>query len=322
MGNSGSQTAKQPEVMNSAVKTLLQEQLQEWDLAAGNYAALETVEVKETMVDGYTFKVQFNPKRILSSAAKVDPKSIQERKCFLCLAHLPAVQRGIPYTAPSGNGYTILCNPFPIFKQHLTIPAVGHIDQRIAGKMGDMLALAESLTDYLLFYNGPQCGASAPDHFHFQAGNKGFLPIETATEEILASHGAEVGNGIYTLTSSPVHTIVYKSANAAAIEEWFERFFERFQQVAPSEVEPMVNILCWKTGGSFYLVVYPRKAHRPTQFFAQGDANILISPASIDLGGVFITPQEKDFAKLTGDDIKDILQQISVTPDTFNKLIQ
>jgi len=308
--------------MNDAVKTLLKEQLQEWDLAAGNYAALDTVKVKELVVDGYTFKVQFNPARILSSAAKVDPKSIKERKCFLCLAHLPAEQKGLPYTAPGGNAYTILCNPYPIFKQHLTIPSVQHIDQRISGKVGDMLELAGYLTDFLLFYNGPQCGASAPDHFHFQAGNKGFLPIEKDIEKILEDKGKVIGNGIYKLPDSPVQTFIYKSEDAAAIEKWFEGIYEQFQKVAPSEIEPMMNILCWKANEHFYLVVYPRRAHRPTQFFADGDANILISPASIDLGGVFITPQQKDFDKITAAEIKDILQQISVTPDTFNKLIK
>lgn len=307
--------------MNDAVKTLLKEQLQEWDLAAENYAALDKVEVRDILVDGYTFKVQFNPKRILSSAAKVDPKSIRERKCFLCAENRPAMQQGVAYKGQSGNEYTILCNPYPIFKQHLTIPSVQHIDQRISGKIGDMLALADYLTDFLLFYNGPQCGASAPDHFHFQAGNKGFLPIEADIEKILAVHGNEIGNGIYTLTGSPVHTIVYKSGNAAAIEKWFEGFYEQFQKVAPSEFEPMMNILCWKNDEHYYLVVYPRRAHRPTQFFAEGDANILISPASIDLGGVFITPQEKDFIKITATDIKDILKQISVTSEIFNKLI-
>lgn len=308
--------------MNDAVKMLLEEQRQEWDLVAENYAALDSVEVREILADGFTFKVQFNPKRILSSAAKVDPKSIQERKCFLCAENRPAMQRGIAYTAPSGNEYTVLCNPYPIFKQHLTIPSVQHIDQRISGKMGDMLALAGSRTDFLLFYNGPQCGASAPDHFHFQAGNKGFLPIEADIEKILADKGKVIGNGIFILPDSPAHTIIHKSEDAAAIEKWFENLYKRFQKIAPSEIEPMINLLCWKSSEHYYLVVYPRRAHRPTQFFAEGDDNILISPASIDLGGVFITPQEKDFAKITAADIKDILQQISVTSETFNKLIE
>lgn len=306
--------------MDSAVKTLLEEQLVDWPQAAENYAALEHIEVKSFEVDGWTYKVQHNPKRIVSSAAKVDARSISERKCFLCAANRPSVQRSVPYTAPSGNSYEVLCNPFPIFRQHLTIPSTQHIDQRIAGKIGDMLALAGSLTDYVLFYNGPQCGASAPDHFHFQAGNKGFLPIEIDIEEILSTRALSVGEGVYTLLDAPAHAIVCTSDDAATVERWFNAFYERFSAIAPSDIEPMMNLLCWKSGTTYYLVTYPRRAHRPTQFFAEGDDNILISPASIDFGGVFITPQQKDFAKLTAADIKDILQQVSVTSDTFNQL--
>jgi hypothetical protein len=308
--------------MNSAVNTLLKEQCVEWQQCAENYAALETVEVRNTQIEGYSFKVQFNPKRIQSSAAKVDPKSIKERKCFLCEANRPAVQRGIPFAAKSGNTYTILVNPFPIFKKHLTIPAADHIDQRIDGKVADMLELAGCLTDYLIFYNGPKCGASAPDHFHFQAGNKGFLPIEMDIEAILSSQARLVAPDVYVLNNAAAHTIVCKSANIDTIICWFNQFYAKFGQTSNSEEEPMMNLLAWAHNGHYYLVVYPRKTHRPSQFFAEGDANILISPASIDLGGIFITPLEKDFSKLTDADIKDILQQITVTPDVFNKLIQ
>ncbi|WP_320052415.1 DUF4922 domain-containing protein [uncultured Acetobacteroides sp.] len=308
--------------MNSAVNTLLKEQCVEWQQCGENYAALETVEVRNTQIEGYSFKVQFNPKRIQSSAAKVDPKSIKERKCFLCEANRPAVQRGIPFAAKSGNAYTILVNPFPIFKKHLTIPAVDHIDQRIDGKIADMLELAGCLTDYLIFYNGPKCGASAPDHFHFQAGNKGFLPIEMDIEAILSSQAKQVAPDVYVLNNAAAHTIVCKSASINTIICWFNQFYSKFRQITNSEEEPMLNLLAWVNNGHYHLVVYPRKTHRPSQFFAEGDANILISPASIDLGGIFITPLEKDFSKLTETDIKDILQQITVTPDVFNKLIQ
>lgn len=308
--------------MNSAVNTLLEEQCVEWQQCGENYAALETVEVRDTEVDGYKFKVQFNPKRIQSSAAKVDPKSIQERKCFLCEPNRPAVQRAIPFASKSGNAYTILVNPFPIFKKHLTIPSVAHTNQLIEGKIGDMLELAELLNDYLIFYNGPKCGASAPDHFHFQAGNKGFLPIEMDVEAILSAHAKQVEPGVYVLNGASAHTIVCKSANADTIAIWFNQFYAKFKQIVDSEEEPMLNLLAWMQNGHYYLVVYPRKTHRPSQFFAEGDANILISPASIDLGGIFITPLEKDFSKITDADIKDILQQITVTPDIFNKLIK
>ena len=150
---------------------LFKEQLSSWEQARDNYKALENVIVKEVSVGGFPFKVQFNPARIVSSSAKVDKKSIKERKCFLCSENRPQVQRGLDfvYEKERENPYTVLINPFPIFPKHLTIPMVAHKDQLIGGRMGAMLSLAKELQDFTLFYNGPKCGASAPDHFHFQA---------------------------------------------------------------------------------------------------------------------------------------------------------
>jgi ATP adenylyltransferase/5',5'''-P-1,P-4-tetraphosphate phosphorylase II len=160
--------------MTHQVQTLFEQQTTHWETARKNYEALRQVQVRICTVNGYTYKVQFNPARIISSGAKVDAASIQQRACFLCAANLPAEQQGVSF----GTEYTILVNPFPIFPKHLTIPVNNHIDQLIAGRLGDMLDLTKALSDYILFYNGPKCGASAPDHLHFQAGNKGFLPIE------------------------------------------------------------------------------------------------------------------------------------------------
>ena len=141
--------------MNQTIHNLLTEQLASWEMARNNYAALSGVQVKELNVNGIPYKVQFNPARIVSSGAKVDAKSIKERKCFLCPANLPAEQRGVPFE----GHYNILVNPFPIFPRHLTIPETAHVDQRIALRFGDMLDLAQQLTDYTIFYNGPKCGA-------------------------------------------------------------------------------------------------------------------------------------------------------------------
>ena len=147
--------------MNQTIHNLLTEQLVSWETARNNYAALSGVQVKELNVNGILYKVQFNPARIVSSGAKVDAKSIKERKCFLCPANLPAEQKGIPFE----GHYNILVNPFPIFPRHLTIPETAHVNQRISPRFGDMLDLAQQLTDYTIFYNGPKCGASRPCTF-------------------------------------------------------------------------------------------------------------------------------------------------------------
>ena len=271
--------------MKDRVNQLFQEQLIEWELAGNNYKALEQVKVKTLDVDGHRYKVQFNPARITSSAAKVDPQSIQERKCFLCSANLPGVQRGIPFK----EKYTILINPFPIFPRHLTIPALEHTPQLIASRLGDMLDLAQQLDNYIVFYNGPKCGASAPDHFHFQAGNKGFLPIE---------------NNI-----NWHNTIRIESGNKQKILQRFQQIYDSLP-LRPDDFEPMMNILTWYETTKWLVYIFPRKKHRPSCYSAEGDANLLISPASVDLGGVFITPLEKDFEKITAKDIAQILDEV------------
>ena len=272
-------------MLKEKVNQLFNEQLIEWELAKSNYKALEQVKVKTLYVDGHQYKVQFNPARITSSAAKVDPKSIQERKCFLCGENRPAVQKGIPFK----ENYIVLINPFPIFPQHLTIPVLEHTPQLIAPRFGDMLDLAQQLDDYVIFYNGPKCGASAPDHFHFQAGNKAFLPIENDKDW----HNA----------------IRIESENKQEMLDRFQQIYDSLP-IQPDDIEPMLNILTWYENKQWITYLFPRKKHRPACYSAEGDANLLISPASVDLGGVFITPLEKDFEKITAEDIAKILNEI------------
>ena len=148
---------------SAKARALLAQQRIHFPLATKFYGSLDGVLEKSFLIDGITVRVQFNPARIQSSAAKVDEKSISERKCFLCEAHLPAEQKGLSF----GEDYMVLVNPFPIFPAHFTVPHLTHMDQRISGRINDFFALADLLNDFVIFYNGPKCGASAPDHFHF-----------------------------------------------------------------------------------------------------------------------------------------------------------
>lgn len=303
-------------ISNKTVNELLAEQLTSWDTARTNYEALQEVESKVLDVDGYTFRVQFNPARIRSSAAKVDPKSIQERKCFLCKDNLPAAQKGLKF----GEGYTVLVNPFPIFPQHLTIPAVEHKDQLIRNRFVHMLELAERLSGFVLFYNGPKCGASAPDHAHFQAGNKGFLPLESewrsAAGEVFYS---KEGTALYALKEYPAPMLVLTSDSMQKAAGLFDQIYTLLDKGV--EVEPMMNLLAWYEDGQWVVCIIPRTLHRPACYFAEGEENLLISPASVDLGGVFITPLEKDFEKITSQDIRNILQEVCLTESGLNELV-
>ena len=303
------------ELNKNTVSTFLNQQLEEWDTARNNFAALANVKVKTFMIGTTHFKVQFNPGRITSSAAKVDAKSLKERKCFLCAANRPAVQRGLEWA-----DYTVLINPFPIFPRHLTIPDNNHVDQRIDGRIADMMQLARALEGYTLFYNGPKCGASAPDHMHFQAGNSGFMPVEDDVVTAEKTQVATEGSAKMSLVDGLSHSCFLIEADTvvdgAAL---FKRLYDCLD-IPEGEAEPMLNVLCRFVGNGWHVLVFPRKKHRPDCYFKEGDENILISPASVDMGGVFITPLEKDFEKITADDIAQILSECCLAADEAQQI--
>ncbi len=298
----------------------LQQQVIDWPLASGNYKGLEKVEEKEFQFDGFTIKVQFNPERIRSSAAKVDKKSIANRNCFLCLDKLPSGQSGIA----QANDFVILVNPFPIIKAHFTIPKVDHVDQCFRDNLSSMLLLAKDMQGYTLFYNGPKCGASAPDHMHFQAGNKDFMPVEQEYFSMKYTQ-AEILKGSSKLEVRAFHNYLRKmiSIESESSDEMIKAVsavYSEFSQMQSDEKEPMLNAICSFVDGKYLMHLFPRKLHRPAQYFAEGNEQLLISPASVDFGGVFITPRREDFDKITEDDIADIFNQVSVDNKFFNQL--
>ncbi|HUW91530.1 MAG TPA: DUF4922 domain-containing protein [Bacteroidales bacterium] len=305
---------------SESVNNLFISQLSDWDLASANYKQLENVRVRKINFGAFDLIVQFNPGRITSSAAKVDTRSIEARPCFLCAGNRPPQQRGLLFD----TNCTILVNPFPIFNRHLTIVSDDHTDQRILNSFRKMLALAKELTDFVIFYNGPQCGASAPDHLHFQAGNKGFLPVEndfagkkncslvSQKEDIKMWQWNNYLRGIASLEGF----VAEKLASS------FERFYSRFLLLQPDRPEPMLNILCSFSDGKWVIHIIPRKLHRPSQFFAEDKTKIILSPASVDMGGVVITPREEDFNKITASDISDIFGQVCLSDEELSPLIK
>ncbi|MBP5314587.1 MAG: DUF4922 domain-containing protein [Muribaculaceae bacterium] len=305
------------DINSKVIADFIADQLSKWELADNNFKALAGVKVKTLDVDGMPIKVQFNPARIVSSSAKVDAKSLKERKCFLCEANRPAVQYGLEW----GEGrYTVLINPFPIFPRHLTIPDTGHVDQLIRGRVADMMRLARALEDYTVFYNGPKCGASAPDHMHFQAGNSDFLTIGEALRKVKLEPVVEDGAARASVSDElPLPVIVIDSPCPEAGQRLFERIYDALP-VREDETEPMMNLLCYPEGDDIRLVVIPRKQHRPSFYGTEGDDTMLISPASVDMGGVFITPLEKDFNRLDADLIRRIFDELCLDKATLRQV--
>src|ERR1035437_5072161 len=295
--------------LNSKITELLHEQVSNWELARANYAGLKTVRTKSFDFGDFEVKVQFNPARIVSSGAKVDAKTIAERKCFLCTENRPAEQTSI-----DAGDYLILVNPFPIFPEHFTIPRKEHVDQQIKPYFADMLQLAEVLDDYLIFYNGPRCGASAPDHMHFQAGTKDFLPLVNDYKRLKDTHAqllVESDNFQLFSFNNYLRTVYcIESTDVESAKDTFEKLYIHF--VTEENVEPMLNIVCTFEDGKWLTFVLPRKTFRPWQYTTEGAQQLLVSPATVEMCGIFITPIEAHFEKITKKDVESILEQASL----------
>lgn len=291
-----------------------------WPLAAANFKGLEKVEEKSFQFDGFEIKAQFNPERMRSSAASVDKKSIAARQCFLCSENRPPEQDAIAF----GDLFLILVNPFPIFRYHFTISCNSHVDQRFIPNVRYLLELAKAMEGFTVFYNGPECGASAPDHLHFQAGENGFMPIGEEFERLKEHSGRQLFSGkdtqVWAFDDYLRKMISVETSSMDEMLKVIEVYYSHFQAMQPEKMEPMMNVLCAYAEEKWTTHLFPRKLHRPSQFFATGDEQILISPGSVDFGGVFILPRQEDFEKITSDDIIDILAQVSLGQDTFQEL--
>ena len=279
--------------------TFLDAQLGVWPMAAGNFAALGGVECRDVVVDGrMPVRLQHNPARIMSTAARTDKASVSARPCFLCGRNRPVQQTGLH----AEGGYTVLVNPFPIFDAHFTIPADEHVPQLIVAdgfrRLRDMWQLAADLYGMAVFYNGPRCGASAPDHFHFQVVGRDALPLL-----------GMVDGRAPMLCPYRVESELFHTADGAVA--WFADLCRQLAELPENagEEEPRMNIICHADGAGVRVTVIPRRAHRP-DFYGSGENEVLVSPASVDLAGVMVVPSPDDFhRKLTPEVVSAILHQ-------------
>lgn len=292
-------------------------QKREWPMMAKGVEFLARSEVREVEHGGLRCRLQFNPGRVASASARVDAKSIAERPCFLCEKNRPSEQRGID----AGDGFVFLCNPMPIFDPHFTVPTLEHRPQRIASCLAKMLELAERLTgEFTVFYNGPKCGASAPDHLHLQASPQGKTPFET---QLVADYpgfidwqnregetelSVEVG-----VTADPEPpAVVIAGHDRALVQQRAEQVIAQLADKFPADPEPMLNALALSSNGKLHVVLFPRTSHRPSNF-GHGPApqEALVSPGLVDMLGLLITPRREDFDALTGEAVAKIYGEVS-----------
>lgn len=330
------------EVSASEVQGFFTEQLQHWDTAKQHYDELKNVSTKVLTHNDLSITVQYNPARMVSTGAKIDKNTIANRPCFLCDINRPDEQFDLPML----RKYHLLVNPFPILPLHFTIALRYHYPQRIADNYLDMMNIVLSLDNLMVFYNGPLCGASAPDHAHFQAGTRGIIPLEkdyeskyrqlsarlypiTDDEFIEASTLGPMTEdmGIFSLRgyACPAFIIVSRSPEVNNF------LFNKIYKVLPchaGESEPMMNIIAFTQDSKYSdskiltSIIIPRSKHRPDCYSSSGSDSCLVSPGALDMGGLIITPRKADYEKMTIEHAMSIISECGISSETEMEIIK
>ncbi|HEY7911097.1 MAG TPA: DUF4922 domain-containing protein [Blastocatellia bacterium] len=312
--------------LRARLNALIEQQRSTWPALGAGYDALADIETKRIRVAETGAVVQHNPHRIKSTAARIDRASVEARRCFLCEQNLPPEEKGLAY----GDDLVLLCNPFPVLDKHISVVHREHVEQRLGRHIETMLGLAADLApDYFVLYNGPECGASAPDHLHFQACSRNLLPIEEALrQEDTAGadcdacfESAREGFELFTLSGAGRTVIVMRGGSDAEISEWAARVLDDLARETDKR-EAMVNLISTYDRGVWTLYMFPRSRHRPAAFFAEGEERLTISPGAIDMAGVIVVPERAHFDRLTGELVEGIFAEVSYNEEAINDLLE
>jgi hypothetical protein len=285
------------------IDQLFERQVRKWPRLAKGVEGLAQASTRPVKIDWFQVFIRHIPHRVASTTAAVDRESVAKRPCFLCARNLDPEEEGIPF----GSDFTVYCNPFPIVDRHLTIVYKEHGVQHIANRFGDMLDIAAALPGFFVIYNGPECGASAPDHMHFQAGLRNPFPIE---KEAAGLAGITVPNYAR-------NVFVFRGTDRSSVVRQMERAIELLRQFSRKQTEPLINIAAFCDNRGWVAYLFPRGKHRPEVFYS---GELTVSPASIDLCGIFVVPLPKDFERITGDMIAAIFREVTLPDDPFQKI--
>jgi ribosomal protein S18 acetylase RimI-like enzyme len=301
-------------------RELLSGQKKSWQDLREGYESLKNVKERDLSCGRFSVRLQYNAGRIKSSLADVGEEKVNERRCLLCLDRLPESQKGIYYRSE----YLILCNPMPVFPYHFIVSHLDHRRQAIAEHIDLFLRLMTDFgSDWTVLYNGPKCGASAPDHLHFHASPSGQMPIE---KEMRRENSIALTKQIdcvllYRLRELGREVILLEGDDPMAVGSVFKEFLNGLKKVLLIDEEPMMNIAGFPKEGKCCLMIFPRRKHRPDAFFREGDARVVVSPGVIDMGGLLITPVEKDFERLDGEEVENIYREVSLGGKTIEDVI-
>ena len=292
-------------------------ELKTWPDAAARYQALaEQVQMRDLPLGGdIRLRVQFNPSRIVSTGASIDAATLERRPCFLCSENRPAQQHALRAV----RGMSLLVNPFPILPRHFTLPSLRHEPQRLGEHFLTMQRLAWNMPSLMVFYNGPLCGASCPDHLHLQAGSRGVAPLEADWARYASRLYPDRACQLLADYACPV--FVLRSASPAAGVEPFRRL-EAALPIHEGETEPRMNVVCWRQEDELVTLVFPRKKHRPDCYSAPEGERLLVSPGALDMCGLLITPRQEDFQRLTPERAAAILREVTMSPEELQPILE
>ena len=295
-------------------------QLERWTDARQRFRDLSDVAVRELGLGNYFATVQYNPARIRSTAANIDQRSIAERPCFLCEKNRPAEQ----LVKAAGSRFEILVNPYPILPVHFTIAARKHQPQRILGNYGVFYKLLDEYPEMTIFYNGPESGASAPDHLHLQAGMGVALPLQTSwqrlSRELEVVVNEDENEGLYIVSDYFCPAFLIRTRRKESGERLFKRLYQALP-LSPESPEPQMNIVGWRNGEDYLMVVFPRRQHRPACYYAEGEQQLLISPGALDMAGLVITPRKDDFDQLTSERLQEVYNEVSISAEEMEAVV-
>jgi ATP adenylyltransferase/5',5'''-P-1,P-4-tetraphosphate phosphorylase II len=286
--------------LNTALDELFERQARSWPLLAKGIEGLQQASTRHVQIASGNISIRHIPHRTRSTTASVDPESVAKRPCFLCPENLFPEQEGLQF----GRDFGIYCNPFPIVTHHVTITYREHRPQRISVQLENMLDLAAALPGYFVIYNGPECGASAPDHLHFQAGLHESLPIVKDTIGLKGLTVPNYGRNVF----------MFHGRHRSALSERFHSAIDFLAETAGNRAEPLINVMVLHEQGESLVYIFPRAKHRPEAFHT---GELTVSPASIDLCGVLVVPLARDFEKITTAAIAAIFREVTLADDEF-----
>jgi hypothetical protein len=93
------------------------------------------------------------------------------------------------------------------------------------------------------------------------------------------------------------------------------------EMIVPLGEEPLINVLCSYEDCIWRIMIFLRSKHRPEAFYREGEKRIFVSPGTIDMAGVVITPLELNFRGLDCTEISSIYEEVSLPEDTLNRII-